>query len=331
MQRHCLLHKQATGATPQEAVARKIDLCGGVDVEDPETAGEQVLREVANLLILEVDEECATLQRLRKLADLGEKKAILGVSQFQVIDEIEHGVAIFRTDPGGPIDCRDDIAVHDLLQEREGFHAKAVARRKGLAVRGVFLKLQVVLGEEGVDFTAPNIEQGAHQREFLAIDRESCLVAHASQSGRAAEEIEEHGFGIVVGVMGEQDGVATVLPSAGRKELVTTAAGRYFDGSLFLVGAALNLNPRDFEGEVVVFGETAHEGGIMIGEDSAELMIEVTENDLASVMGEERVQECHRIATTGDSQQIAPARRKPGVQGEHGKSVAAGWVASTQR
>ncbi len=147
------------------------------------------------------------------------------------------------------------------------------------------------------------------------------LETHPFQTRRSPQEVEQHRFGMIVGVMSEQDMVAAVLPGTLGEELVPGSPGRHLERDLFALRPALHLGPRDFEGKIVLLGQVPHKGGIVSREEAAQLVVQVAENQLPGSCLEEGVQERHRIPSARDAQQIAAAGSETRIEREHGGSV----------
>ena len=96
-------------------------------------------------------------------------------------------------------------------------------------------------------------------------------------------------------MMGEQNPAAAVLLRTLRKELVARSSRRDFDRHLLLFRPSLDVKARDFIREIMLLRELPHEGRVVDREESAQLVIEVTEHQLVRTRVEQGVQKRDRI------------------------------------
>ena len=142
--------------------------------------------------------------------------------------------------------------------------------------------------------------------------------AHATQSGGAgaAKEVHQHGLGLVVGVVGNGDGVGAC--GAGRlgEEGVAHAAG----GVHWASAERGHLAALDGSGDVPGLGCGAH--GLGLGSRlGAQAVVEMGHMELGAAVGAQpvkQVEQAERVGATGDGDEQARIRAQQPVGGEEG-------------
>lgn len=126
--------------------------------------------------------------------------------------------------PGGK-NGRDGIALENVGSEREKLVAEAIAGGDGLGIGRVLVEGKGVSGDVGIDLRAADGEEGAVDGEATAFGP----GLHSAQAGGSAEEIEEDGLGLVVGVMGDDEVWGLIFPGAFTEEIVASLSSGQFD------------------------------------------------------------------------------------------------------
>lgn len=119
----------------------------------------------------------------------------------------------------------DDIPLHDFGQKGKGFMAEAVAGVARVLIGLVLAVSNVLLAEVVVDLAAPRVEERSQEDEFLAAHEKLAFEVHSFQSRRTSQEIEEAGFGLVFGVVGQKNPRAACLARYLGIQLMTGLAG----------------------------------------------------------------------------------------------------------
>ena len=124
------------------------------------------------------------------------------------------------------------------LQFGDQFVAQAVAEEGGVGVGGVGERVQAALEAVGVDLPPPDPQQRAHQRDVVAPGVGERGNRHAGQPVQtgAAQQVHQHGFDLIIGVVRHQHGGGFVLFSGLEQEAVAQFAGGFLDGQVKLAG-----------------------------------------------------------------------------------------------
>lgn len=158
----------------------------------------------------------------------------------------------------------------------EEFVADAVAGVGGVGVGGVFAPGLVLGAEEGFDFGAASVEEGAEDFSWPLVqgprfglgchlDWDDGMDGGEAFGPCSAEELHEDGLGLVVeGVSGE-DGVGVAGGDEGAEEGVADVAGRLFEGLAGLGGAGGDVGVVDVERDVELDAEVADEVEVGVG------------------------------------------------------------------
>ena len=151
--------------------------------------------------------------------------------------------------------------------------ADLVSGKGGVRVGGVFAPGLVGGFEEGFDFGASRVEEGAEDFSFGESD-DWVDGAEAFGPG-SAEELHEDGFGLVVEGVGGEDGVGVAGGEEGGEEFVAGVAGGFFDG-LFCGGdAGGDVGVVKVEGDVEADAEVFDELLVGVGFFAAEIVVDV--------------------------------------------------------
>ena len=195
-----------------------------------------------------------------------------------------------------------DFATEKFFDGGDDLVAEAIARVAEVEVGGVGAEEDVLVMEKGEELSFPEIEKWASDLEGETIDRAFREATDAGESGGAgaAEEMEEDGFGLVVGVMSEEESGAISGVSDFGEELVAGVASGGFDGLSGLGGEGGDVLAAGGAGEAEIFGEIGDELGILVAVRS-QGVIEVTDREVLVAGFEEEMEESDGIGTTGDA------------------------------
>ena len=116
----------------------------------------------------------------------------------------------------------------------EKFVADLVAGKGGVGVGGVFAPGLGDGFEEGFDFGAAGLEEGAE--DFSFGEGEDGVDGAQAFGPGAAEELHQDGFGLVVEGVGGEDAVGVAGGEEGGEEVVAGVAGGFFDGFGVAIG-----------------------------------------------------------------------------------------------
>ena len=119
----------------------------------------------------------------------------------------------------------------------------------------------------------------------------------------------------------EEDLVALVRARTQGEELVAGLAGGLLDGDPRVPCPARHVLPRDGKREFELLGQRSHEGRIVAGEESAQLVVQVAEDELGAAGLEESVQQGDRVPSARDAEEVAAAEVEPGIEREHARSL----------
>ncbi len=216
-----------------------------------------------------------------------------GVGEGSEVVVVAGGVG-GESDQGG---C--DIAIEDLVEAGEDVVAEAVATVGGGGVGGVFAEAEFVGGDVGVDVGATPGEEGAVEDEAVVEGLDGFHAGDAGESG-AATGVGEDGFGLVFGVVGEEEVGGLVFFGGPKEKGVAGVAGGGFEREALGFGEGGDIGFGDFAGEGVFFGEAADEGGVLIRLFATEGVIEVADDEIGVALGEEPVEEDDGVAAAGD-------------------------------
>lgn len=199
-----------------------------------------------------------------------------------------------ESDQGG---C--DIAIEGQVESGEDVVAEAVAAVGGGGVGGVFAEAEFVRGDVGVDVGAAPGEEGAVEDEAVVEGLDGFHAGDAGEAG-AATGIGEDGFGLVFGVVGEEEVGGLVLFGGLKEEGVAGVAGGGFERETPGFGEGCDIGFGDFAGKGMFFGEAADEGGVLVRLFATEGVVEVADNEVGVALGEEPVEEDDGVAAAGD-------------------------------
>ena len=278
---------------------------GPEERNDFEGALQKGLGDLRDLMLLQILFEAGFLERVGQLPELGEKKPSLRIAKLEGIEQLGRDEVVLLTG----VDCSrqggDDIPLHDFGEEGEGLVAEAVAGVAGILIGGVFAVGDVLFGKVAVDLGAPGMEKGSQEDKFLLVDEKLALQLHPFESCGTTQEIEETGFGLVFGVMGEENTVAARGARGLGEKLMAGVPRGGFERVSFLFGAGGDVGFLQSEREVVVLGELLHEEGVAFGFLAAELMVEMDEVEVTKSMGKELMKQRDGIPPPGNSEEIA--------------------------
>lgn len=188
-----------------------------------------------------------------------------------------------------------DVAMEDLAEQGEGLMTEAIAAVGGGLIAGVLAKGEVVLSDVGVDLAAPPGKKGTMEDEAVA---QGLLGFDAGDAGEsaAAAGVGEHGFGLVLGVMGEENVRGAVAGGHVAKKTVAGLAGGSLDGELLGFGEGGDIGFLHLAGEIPFFGEATDQGCVLAGFETAQAVVEVADDEGAVPLANEPVEKCDGVA-----------------------------------
>jgi hypothetical protein len=188
-----------------------------------------------------------------------------------------------------------DVALEDLAEQGKGLMTEAIAAVGGGLIAGVLAKGEVVLSDVGIDLAAPPGKKGTMEDEAVA---QGLLGFDAGDAGEsaAAAGVGEHGFGLVLSVMGEENVRGAVTGGHFTKEAVSGLAGGGLERELMGFGESGDVDFLDFAGQVPLFGKAADQCGVLAGFETAQAVVEVADDEGAVPLANEPVEERDGVA-----------------------------------
>ena len=276
----------------------EINFCGG-EREERADAFDFLEADIGGGMGLEPSVDEAALDSGGEGAEGGGGEAGGRVLEFGLgVEEI----VFIAEDFGGLPKGLADFATEKFFDGGDDLVAEAIARVAEVEVGGVGAEEDVLVMEESEELSFPEIEKWASDLEGETIDRAFREATDAGESGGAgaAEEMEEDGFGLVVGVMSEEESGAISGVSDFGEELVAGVASGGFDGLSGLGGEGGDVLAAGGAGEAEIFGEIGDELSILVAVRS-QGVIEVTDREVLVAGFEEEMEERDGIGTTGDA------------------------------
>ena len=157
------------------------------------------------------------------------------------------------------------------------FVADAIAGECEVAVAGVFAPVLGEVGEVSLNFGAAGGQQRAQNAAFGELDHG--VDAGDAFGPGAAQELGQHGFGLIVERVGGGDGIERGLRQEPAEPGVAETAGGFFDGFGGLAGEFCGFGGGGdavvVKGQSEAGGEGSHEVHIGVGFGSAQAVMEV--------------------------------------------------------
>ncbi len=216
----------------------------------------------------------------------------------------------------------------DGFEAREELCPEAVAQERRVAVGGVGPWVQLECGAHGEGILASKGQKGA-EHDLSRAAGEWAGGKHAAEPAHAgpAEEVEQDGFGLVVGSMAGYDCIAAFFLGGEGEELVAHGSCGFFDAPVL---ARRDLADGAFSGD----GFEAECGGVLTDEFAvgcgfgAKLVVEVGDEQLVPELlaqREEEVEAREGIGAAGDcDEEAATASEEVLGFGEAGDSLEGG-------
>jgi hypothetical protein len=287
--------------------AGKINFCGG-EREERADAFDFLEADIGGGLGLEPSVDEPALDSGGEGAESGGGEAGGRVLEFGLgVEEI----VFIAEDFGGLPKGLADFATEEFFDGGDDLVAEAIARVAEVEVGGISAEEDVLVMEESEELSFPEIEKWASDLEGETIERAFREAPDAGESGGAGatEEMEEDGFGLVVGVMSEEESGAISGVSDFGEELVAGVASGGFDGLSGLGGEGGDVLAAGDAGEAEIFGEIGDELGIVVAVRS-QGVIEVTDREVLVAGFEEEMEESDGIGTTGDADEARQVWRE---------------------
>ena len=158
----------------------------------------------------------------------------------------------------------------------------------------------------------PNTEQGADDLKTMPAHQHLVLLAHALESMRTTKQVPKHRFRLIVGMMGEKDSRAAVLFRKRREKFVPCISGRSFQRFASLLHPGPDIATSDFTLAAKFLRQLGNEAGVRRRCPSAQLMIEMTHDEIFEPSPNQKVQQSHRIRPAGNADKIAAPLRGAG-------------------
>jgi len=202
------------------------------------------------------------------------------------------------------------IMAGDLPPGRQYLVTQAVAECEWVFIGGVQVIGDRLPGQVSQELLAPDAEQGAD--EWARHGR------HAGESRQAAAtaQMEQHGFGLIVQMMGQGDPYAgqiaafsQPLPQTVGKKLVAAGTAGSFESQAGLAGKGGNINRPGNKFDRFAFTIGPHQGFIGITGAGPELVVEMGHPERKKVEPVQKMEQGHRIRTAGYPDENSAARR----------------------
>lgn len=133
------------------------------------------------------------------------------------------------------------------------------------------------------------------QLEPLPGDFDLLQRADAAWTMAAAQQVPEHGFRLVVGVVGEHDAAAAVPGGAFGKEFVPRPPGCGFDRFAGVCGRLTDVDPADQRAQAEGQSGPLDELRVGGGDPAAQPVVEVADDQIPEAVLEQQMQESHRV------------------------------------
>lgn len=200
-------------------------------------------------------------------------------------------VGLGAADFGGAPECLGSVLAEIFLEIGNELAANAIAEELGIAIGGVLAPIDFMTPGISDDFAAPDGEPGAMDGERAAPGD----GAHTGARAGTAQELEEKGLDLIVGVMREDKVTAVETCGGFFKKNPTRSAG------ISLGAREVARSARDDESKLIFFGETRDKAflGIALGTPA---MIKV-EDDRIFSGGDEGMEQSAGIDSAGDSEE----------------------------
>ena len=191
-----------------------------------------------------------------------------------------------------------------LPQYRNYLAAQLIA---GVALVGVgaVLHMGKVVGLQiGLDVRTWGGEQGTHQ--FSPAGRDTCQAVEPGSTG----QVEQQGLQIVVSVVGGGDAVTAQLFRRTAEELVPQFPAGLLHPQATAGGFAVHIAPLHHAGDVPLFAEVFHKGGVSIGGLSPHPVVVVGGGHLKTTLSRQAVEQVEQADGIGPAghgtQHLAP-------------------------
>ncbi len=163
-----------------------------------------------------------------------------------------------------------------------------------------------------IDFFAPDTKERPDDLEFRSRNPARSDLAHSAETRRAgaAKQVHQKSLNEIIRVMPEKDCVASATPGGFRKKLVTRHASRCFQRLPGLAGKRGNICSARLKLTLELRGQAFDEFRIGLARASAQLMIEMADDEPPIAKIVELMQKRDRIAPAGDADEVCLVRRK---------------------
>jgi hypothetical protein len=191
--------------------------------------------------------------------------------------------------------------------------AQPIAKEGPIQIGAIKTGLQVVLAAVILDgCTGDAKERPNEAQRWVSKETAGC---HATQSGkaRATQEMHEHGFGLVVGVVTDGDGIRTDVVGYSCQESIACVTSRFFLAQLELGRQGADIDLVDGPRETPRFSQPADKARIGTGLGAAQSMIQVSdmEREIKLIKTAEDLEQTKGIwpARNPDDDGVAPAQQ----------------------
>ena len=201
-----------------------------------------------------------------------------------------------------------DISSRDLGKQRNGLIAQAVPYRHRLAIAGILAPAEAPCRQPGTQIAPPESKQRAKKLQGGAGFGDDALRdAHAPEPVRSAQQIPQHGFRLIVGMMSENDPRAAVLARTNRKKLMARPPRGGFQRFAALLSETSHLHPLSFKGQPERYRQLPHKAPVLGRSPPSQAMVQVANHQSAQATLHEQMQQRHRISTARHAHQPAAA------------------------
>jgi hypothetical protein len=132
---------------------------------------------------------------------------------------------------------------------------------------------------------------------------------HPPWTVAAAQQVPQHGLGLVVRVVGQEHAPAAMEGGAAGEEIMAGPAGGEFERFATVGGGLADVDPPDFAGEPEAAGRGGDEAGVTAGSPAAQTVIEVTDDQFLEAVFDKQVEQGGRVRAAGNADEISTTLR----------------------
>lgn len=293
------------------AVAGQIRFCSGrVRIEQTPHPLDQIEIEFSDSVDLQPSLDDAPLERPWLCAECG-RVELLGFELFGIDQSLDPFCLICGNERRPPQGCAH-FSAELLFDVGDEPTTHPITHRAQTLVADVFSILQPSRLYILIDFLAPNAKQGSNNPEFGPRHATRTNLAHAAKAGRpgAAKQIHQESLNEIIRVVAEENRLAPSAPRDACKKFVTRHASRRFQRLFRSAGQRAHIRLIDLELTMKPGSQTFDELRIGLARATAQLMIEMADDEAPVAKIEELMQQGDRIAAAGDADEVSLLLRK---------------------